>query len=39
MALKYARDQPAGFINRIEKVAIVGVSAGPPKNTCYCLYN
>jgi hypothetical protein len=23
---KYAKDQPAGFTNRIEKVAIVGVS-------------
>ena len=26
MAQKYAKDQPAGFTNRIEKVAIVGVS-------------
>ncbi|TDZ36097.1 hypothetical protein C8035_v007978 [Colletotrichum spinosum] len=24
--LRYARDQPAGFVNRIEKIAIVGVS-------------
>lgn len=24
---KYANDQPSGFINRIEKVAIVGVSS------------
>jgi len=26
MARNYAKDQPAGFTNRIEKVAIVGVS-------------
>jgi len=26
MAAKYAKDQPAGFTNRIERVAIVGVS-------------
>jgi hypothetical protein len=26
MAQKYAKDQPTGFTNRIEKVAIVGVS-------------
>ncbi|OJJ88368.1 uncharacterized protein ASPGLDRAFT_700642 [Aspergillus glaucus CBS 516.65] len=26
---KYAKDQPAGFTNRIEKVAIVGVSQLP----------
>jgi len=26
MAQKYAKDQPAGFTNLIEKVAIVGVS-------------
>jgi hypothetical protein len=26
MATKYAKDQPAGFTNRIERVAIVGVS-------------
>lgn len=26
MAQKYAKDQPAGFTNRIERVAIVGVS-------------
>lgn len=26
MSPKYAKDQPAGFVNRIEKVAIVGVS-------------
>lgn len=26
MSPKYAKDQPAGFTNRIEKVAIVGVS-------------
>lgn len=25
MAPKYARDQPEGFVNRIERVAIVGV--------------
>lgn len=25
MSPKYAKDQPAGFTNRIEKVAIVGV--------------
>lgn len=25
MSPKYAKDQPAGFVNRIEKVAIVGV--------------
>lgn len=29
MAQKYAKDQPAGFTNRIEKVAIVGVSDLP----------
>jgi hypothetical protein len=29
MAPKYAKDQPAGFTNRIEKVAIVGVSLRP----------
>lgn len=27
MSPKYAKDRPAGFTNRIEKVAIVGVSA------------
>lgn len=26
MAVKYAKDQPPGFSNRIERVAIVGVS-------------
>lgn len=26
---QYAKDQPAGFTNRIEKVAIVGVSQTP----------
>ncbi|KAK2615159.1 hypothetical protein N8I77_001934 [Diaporthe amygdali] len=26
MSLKYAKDQPTGFVNRIEKVAIVGAS-------------
>lgn len=26
MAQEYARDKPAGFNNRIERVAIVGVS-------------
>ena len=26
MAQEYAKDQPAGFTNRIERVAIVGVS-------------
>jgi hypothetical protein len=26
MAQKYAKDQPEGFTNRIERVAIVGVS-------------
>jgi hypothetical protein len=26
MTQKYAKDQPAGFTNRVEKVAIVGVS-------------
>jgi hypothetical protein len=26
MTQKYAKDQPAGFTNRIERVAIVGVS-------------
>jgi hypothetical protein len=26
MAQKYAKDQPAGFANHIQKVAIVGVS-------------
>lgn len=26
MSTKYANDQPAGFTNRIENVAIVGVS-------------
>lgn len=26
MATKYAKDQPEGFANRIERVAIVGVS-------------
>jgi len=26
MAQKYAKDQPAGFINFIERIAIVGVS-------------
>lgn len=25
MSIKYAKDQPAGFSNSIEKVAIVGV--------------
>jgi len=25
--VRYAKDQPAGFTNRIEKVAVVGVSA------------
>jgi len=25
MAPEYARDQPEGFVNRIQKVAIVGV--------------
>ena len=30
MAQKYAKDQPAGFTNRIERVAIVGVSPPPP---------
>lgn len=29
MSPKYAKDQPAGFVNRIEKVAIVGVSDIP----------
>lgn len=29
MAPKYAKDQPAGFTNRIERVAIVGVSYSP----------
>lgn len=27
MALRYAKDQPKGFTNRIERVAVVGVSA------------
>lgn len=27
MAPKYAKDQPAGFTNKIENVAIVGVSS------------
>lgn len=26
MSARYAKDQPAGFSNRIEKVAVVGVS-------------
>jgi len=26
MAQKYAKEMPSGFINRIERVAIVGVS-------------
>lgn len=26
---KFAKDQPAGFTNRIERVAIVGVSLQP----------
>jgi hypothetical protein len=26
MALKYAKDAPIGYTNRIERVAIVGVS-------------
>jgi hypothetical protein len=26
MSLQYAKDQPEGFINKIERVAIVGVS-------------
>lgn len=26
MSIKYAKDQPAGFTNRIENVAIIGVS-------------
>jgi hypothetical protein len=32
MAQKYAKDQPADFANRIERVAIVGVSqiSSPP---------
>lgn len=29
MSPKYTKDQPAGFVNRIEKVAIVGVSEKP----------
>lgn len=29
MTARYAKDQPAGFTNRIEKVAIVGVSQLP----------
>lgn len=29
MAQKYARDQPSGFTNRIERVAIVGVGLHP----------
>jgi len=29
MAQKYAKDQPAGFTNRIEKVVIVGASLVP----------
>lgn len=29
MSVKYAKDQPAGFTNRIERVAIVGVSRAP----------
>lgn len=33
MAPKYAKDQPAGFVNRIERVAIVGVSRQPTSNT------
>lgn len=30
MSQKYAKDQPAGFTNRIERVAIVGVSSSWP---------
>jgi hypothetical protein len=30
MAQKYAKDQPPGFTNRIERVAIVGVSCPIP---------
>jgi hypothetical protein len=26
MSQKYAKDQPEGFVNRIERVAIIGVS-------------
>lgn len=29
MTARYAKDQPAGFTNRIEKVAIVGVGQLP----------
>jgi hypothetical protein len=28
MTQQYAKDQPSGFTNRIERVAIVGVSVG-----------
>jgi hypothetical protein len=30
MAQKYAKDQPAGFSNRVERVAIVGVCLAAP---------
>ena len=33
-AVGYARDQPAGFTNRIERVAIVGVSSIPCPPVC-----
>ncbi len=30
MATQYAKDQPKGFTNRIERVAIIGVRLGRP---------
>lgn len=32
MAPKYAKDEPAGFTNRIERVAIIGVSINIPQD-------
>lgn len=39
MAPKYAKDQPGDFVNRIEKVAIVGVSHQPTLSTYTYLVN
>lgn len=35
MSPKYAKDQPAGFVNRIQKVAIVGVRASSSSKSQY----
>lgn len=38
MATEYAKDQPPGFTNRIERVAIVGVSQNTDLGDHFSIY-